>query len=90
MLRIVLAFILLTVGAVFVITPFVPGWPVMVVGLTILAAEYAWARRLLQRMRRGGKRKPVPPTRGAPASNLPAIGTPTGPNESSNVRSGRV
>jgi hypothetical protein len=28
-----------------------PGWPVMFLGLTLLAAEFVWAKRLMDRMK---------------------------------------
>lgn len=58
MVRILFAFLLFILGAIGVITPLIPGWPLMVVGLSMLAAEYVWARRLLMRLRRSktGKR----------------------------------
>ena len=48
-------FTLLGVGAVMLITPG-PGWLVIFLGLTLLAAEFVWARRLMDRMREQGTR----------------------------------
>lgn len=48
-------FTLLLVGAVMVFTPG-PGWLVIFLGLTLLAAEFVWARRLMDRMRHQGNR----------------------------------
>jgi len=48
-------FTLLLVGAVMVFTP-APGWPVIFLGLTVLAAEFVWARRLMDRMKHQGNR----------------------------------
>jgi hypothetical protein len=38
-----------------VITPG-PGWLVIFLGLSLLAAEFIWARRLMDRMKREGER----------------------------------
>jgi uncharacterized protein (TIGR02611 family) len=54
-LKIVSGFTLLAVGVVMLVTPG-PGWPVILAGLALLAAEYVWARRLLQRVKDGGTR----------------------------------
>jgi uncharacterized protein (TIGR02611 family) len=43
-------FTLLGLGAVMLFTPG-PGWLVMFLGLTLLAAEFVWARRLMNRMK---------------------------------------
>jgi uncharacterized protein (TIGR02611 family) len=48
-------FTLLLVGAVMVFTPG-PGWLVIFLGLTLLAAEFVWARRLMDRMKHQGNR----------------------------------
>jgi uncharacterized protein (TIGR02611 family) len=53
--RIVVGFTLLTVGVVMIITPG-PGWLVILLGLSLLAAEFIWARRLMDRMKREGGR----------------------------------
>jgi hypothetical protein len=45
----------LLVGAVMVFTPG-PGWPVIFLGLTLLAAEFVWAKRLMDRMKHEGNR----------------------------------
>lgn len=52
--RIVFAFTLLILGIIGIILPLIPGWPLALVGLSILAAEYVWARRFLARIRRRG------------------------------------
>lgn len=53
--RIVLGFSALTLGAALLILPG-PGIPVIFVGLAILATEYAWARRYLKKFKKeGGK-----------------------------------
>ena len=55
--RIVAGFTLLTVGVVMLVTPG-PGWLVIFLGLGLLAAEFVWARRLMDRIKReGGKIK---------------------------------
>ena len=53
--RILGGFTLLGVGAVMLITPG-PGWLVIFLGLTLLAAEFVWARRLMDRMKQQGAR----------------------------------
>jgi uncharacterized protein (TIGR02611 family) len=53
--RIVAGFTLLLVGVVMIVTPG-PGWLVIFLGLSLLAAEFIWARRLMERMKREGER----------------------------------
>src|SRR5271167_2787118 len=53
--RIVAGFTLLVVGVVMIVTPG-PGWLVILLGLSLLAAEFIWARRLMDRMKRQGGR----------------------------------
>ena len=53
--RIVAGFTLLLVGVVMIITPG-PGWLVILLGLGLLAAEFVWARRLMDRIKREGDR----------------------------------
>jgi uncharacterized protein (TIGR02611 family) len=48
-------FTLLGLGAVMLFTPG-PGWLVIFLGLTLLAAEFVWARRLMDRMKVQGTR----------------------------------
>jgi uncharacterized protein (TIGR02611 family) len=48
-------FTLLLVGAVMLFTPG-PGWLVIFFGLTLLAAEFVWARRLMDKMKSQGTR----------------------------------
>jgi uncharacterized protein (TIGR02611 family) len=48
-------FTLLLVGAVMLITPG-PGGLVIFLGLTVLAAEFVWARRLMSRMKQESNR----------------------------------
>ncbi len=52
-LRIASGFVLLIAGAVMFFTP-APGWIVILLALGILAAEYVWARVLLDRMKEQG------------------------------------
>lgn len=48
-------FTVIMVGVVMLVTPG-PGWLVIAAGLSILAIEFVWARRLLRRLReRGGE-----------------------------------
>jgi uncharacterized protein (TIGR02611 family) len=53
--RIVAGFTLLLAGVVMIVTPG-PGWLVIFLGLSLLAAEFIWARRLMDRMKREGER----------------------------------
>jgi uncharacterized protein (TIGR02611 family) len=55
MLKIVFGFTLLAAGIVMIVTPG-PGWLVIFLGLSLLAAEFIWARRLMERMKREGGR----------------------------------
>ncbi|MGB7729788.1 MAG: PGPGW domain-containing protein [Candidatus Acidiferrum sp.] len=48
-------FTLLLLGAVMLFTPG-PGWVVIFLGLTLLAAEFVWAKRLMDRMKHEGSR----------------------------------
>ena len=51
--RVVAGFTLLIAGVVMLITPG-PGWLVIFLGLGLLAAEFVWARRLMDRIKREG------------------------------------
>lgn len=51
----VFGFTLLAIGVVLLVTPG-PGWVVILAGLAVLAAEYLWARRLLDRLKDGAGR----------------------------------
>ena len=53
--RIVAGFTLLLAGVVMIVTPG-PGWLVIFLGLSLLAAEFIWARRLMDRMKRQSDR----------------------------------
>lgn len=48
-------FTLLGLGVVMLVTPG-PGWLVIFLGLTLLAAEFVWARRLMDQMKEQGTR----------------------------------
>ena len=53
--RILAGFTMLAAGAVMLVTPG-PGWLAIFVGLGLLAAEFLWARRLMERLKREGER----------------------------------
>jgi uncharacterized protein (TIGR02611 family) len=53
--RILGGFTLLVVGVIMFLTPG-PGWVVIFFGLTLLAAEFVWAQRLMDRIRHEGNR----------------------------------
>jgi uncharacterized protein (TIGR02611 family) len=53
--KILAGFTLLVLGLLMVFTPG-PGWLVIFLGLTLLAAEFVWARRLMERMKQEGTR----------------------------------
>ena len=77
--RIVGGFTLLLIGVVMLVTPG-PGWLVIFLGLGLLAAEFVWAKRLMDRIKHeGGRVRDAvwPPNKNAPAkdsaeSNEPA------------------
>jgi uncharacterized protein (TIGR02611 family) len=48
-------FTLLLVGIIMIFTPG-PGTPVIFLGLGLLAAEFVWARRILERLKRESER----------------------------------
>ncbi|MDE3110323.1 MAG: PGPGW domain-containing protein [Acidobacteriota bacterium] len=54
-LRIVFGFTLLVAGIAMIATPG-PGWITILLALGVLAAEFVWARRLLDRIKREGER----------------------------------
>ena len=60
------AVILIGMGLGFV--PGIPGFPLVIVGLTILAIDFVWARRLKQRLRTEAM-KVVDKVRGKPQSS---------------------
>jgi uncharacterized protein (TIGR02611 family) len=53
--RIIGGFTLLLIGIIMLVTPG-PGWLVILLGLGLLAAEFVWARRLMDRIKREGER----------------------------------
>jgi uncharacterized protein (TIGR02611 family) len=53
--RVVAGFTLLLAGAVMLVTPG-PGWLIIFLGLGLLGAEFVWARRLMERIKREGSR----------------------------------
>ncbi len=53
--RILGGFTLLIIGFIMFFTPG-PGWVVIFFGLTLLAAEFVWAKRLMDRMKHEGNR----------------------------------
>jgi uncharacterized protein (TIGR02611 family) len=53
--KIVFGFTLLALGVVMIVTPG-PGWLTILLGLGILAAEFVWARTLLERLKQQGVR----------------------------------
>jgi len=53
--KILAGFTLLALGLIMIVTPG-PGWLVIFLGLTLLAAEFVWARRLMERMKQEGTR----------------------------------
>ena len=55
LIKIVVGFTVLLAGVVMLVTPG-PGWVAIALGLVILAAEFVWARRLLDHLKaQGGK-----------------------------------
>lgn len=55
LVKIVVGFTMLLLGVVMLVTPG-PGVPVIIFGLALLAAEFVWARRLLNRLKAQGDR----------------------------------
>jgi uncharacterized protein (TIGR02611 family) len=49
----VVGFTVVALGAVMIVTPG-PGWLVIFLGLSVLAVEFVWARRLLKRLKHKG------------------------------------
>jgi hypothetical protein len=47
----VIGFVVLVVGVLGLVLPIIPGIPLIIVALAILASEYRWARRALERAR---------------------------------------
>jgi uncharacterized protein (TIGR02611 family) len=55
LLKIVFGFTLLAAGIIMIVTPG-PGWLVILLALGVLAAEFVWAQRLLNRLKEQGQR----------------------------------
>jgi uncharacterized protein (TIGR02611 family) len=53
--KILAGYTLLLLGVIMVFTPG-PGWLVIFLGLTLLGAEFVWAKRLTDRMKQEGNR----------------------------------
>ncbi len=53
--KIVVGFVVLLAGIIMLVTPG-PGWAAIAVGLAILATEFHWAARLLERLKQEGGR----------------------------------
>ncbi len=71
--RIVGGFTLLLIGVVMLVTPG-PGWLVIFLGLGLLAAEFVWAKRLMDRIKHeGGRVRDAVwrPNKNAPAKDSP-------------------
>ncbi len=49
----IVGFTLVALGILLFVTPG-PGWAVIFLGLTVLSAEFVWARRLLKRLKKTG------------------------------------
>jgi uncharacterized protein (TIGR02611 family) len=54
-LKILFGFTLLALGVIMLVTPG-PGWLTIALGLGLLAAEFVWARRLLDHVKEQGLR----------------------------------
>ena len=54
-MKILLGFTLLAVGVLMIFTP-APGWLIILLGLGVLAAEFVWARQLLEHLKEQGIR----------------------------------
>jgi tellurite resistance protein TerC len=54
LIKIVVGFTLLAIGAAMLVLPG-PGIVVITLGLALLAAEFVWARRLLERIKEAGR-----------------------------------
>jgi uncharacterized protein (TIGR02611 family) len=50
----VIGFTVVLLGVVMIVTPG-PGWLVILLGLSILSAEFVWARRLMKKLKQTGK-----------------------------------
>lgn len=83
----IVGFTLIALGILLFVTPG-PGWAVIFLGLTVLSAEFVWARRVLKRLKKtsaaiaesivntlnGNSGKiTAKPTPGKPASDQPQV-----------------
>ena len=55
LVKVIVGFTLLLFGVIMLVTPG-PGWVAIGLGLVLLAAEFVWARRLLNRLKAEGNR----------------------------------
>ncbi|MBI2078132.1 MAG: hypothetical protein HYT80_07160 [Euryarchaeota archaeon] len=55
-LLVLFGFTLIFFGFLLGFVPGIPGWPLGLLGLSILAGEYVWARRILKRVSEGASR----------------------------------
>jgi len=55
LIKIVFGFTLLVVGAALLVLPG-PGWLTIALGLALLAGEYVWAQRMLDRIKQVGNK----------------------------------
>lgn len=75
--RIVSGFTLLLVGVVMLVTPG-PGWVTIFLALSLLAAEFVWARRLMNRIKHeGGRLKDAVLRPGTSSADAPKSSTTT-------------
>ena len=74
---IIAGFTLLFAGGVMLVTPG-PGIPVILLGLGMLAAEFVWARRLMDRIKKEGVRvrDAVWPAASEPSEKNPPVPKP--------------
>jgi uncharacterized protein (TIGR02611 family) len=82
-LKILFGFTLLAIGAVMIVTPG-PGWLTIMIGLGVLAAEYVWARRLLDTVKEQGLRVRdtlLPRTKIVPAEPPATVATDPEPTQ---------
>jgi len=77
LIKIVFGFTLLAIGVALLVLPG-PGWLIIALGLALLAGEYVWAQKLLDRIKRvGGMLRKSPPARpDTPASMDPPDAPP--------------
>jgi uncharacterized protein (TIGR02611 family) len=55
LVKIVVGFTMLLFGVIMLVTPG-PGVPIIIFGLALLAAEFVWAKRLLNRLKEQGSK----------------------------------